>query len=600
MTKRQARALETPPKSPLTRKKIKKIINDWKKKPYNPNNLPGTPGQHLVKANENLKRIAAQYHMSWQKLTRYNWGTSVPRKVNWYLRVCCKCHKRTPDGKNYVFTNSICPSKKKLSEWLWFPPVKQKTPPPTPPTPTPTTRKKKNKINTPTCPHKEDDRCKLDWDEKNNEHPVCEWPNLVEIRDIKLGTGEEEKQRLKSMQHLENVYLSLNRYNIHRRKATGEYEEHPHEKISHLMFGVESASTYDMSGLQSKMKSKSNQAIKGASSGENWTGTEPILKPDVLEGVAEYLREMHEARVLERVVVRGFADKQECNSAGESLALSERRAQWVVDQLTNRFRLLLSKEPGTGSKQAISQTQINMNQQRLKVGFTPVQVVGCGWFFASLADQNCVSSKPHQLVVVEVETRPPGSRAPEESSENQLIMAPHQWHLYEYMDGSKKVLYATGNEHNGLAKGPVTVELMINEALDYVCLIEEITDPSNFSEAQEAVLGEIKKWIREEWKFNFGANIPQMSKFYTDFTEFKDKKGPNSVLGAECANGTPPPWIRKSHHGPADHARILFETTNVPAYVDIMKEKVSQQGAEEELVLPPLVLRFKKGEPPKP
>lgn len=61
--------------------------------------------EHRVQTGETLAGIAAANDMSWRELAEFNWGTSVPREVNRFLRDRVGCWKKTPDGLNYQFTS---------------------------------------------------------------------------------------------------------------------------------------------------------------------------------------------------------------------------------------------------------------------------------------------------------------------------------------------------------------------------------------------------------------------------------------------------------------------------------------------------------------
>jgi hypothetical protein len=65
--------------------------------------------RHRVAAGETLTSVAEDYGTTWQKLARFNFGTTDPRAVNRALRNQVGCRRRSGDGANYVFTDDDDP-----------------------------------------------------------------------------------------------------------------------------------------------------------------------------------------------------------------------------------------------------------------------------------------------------------------------------------------------------------------------------------------------------------------------------------------------------------------------------------------------------------
>jgi len=65
---------------------------------------------HRVKDGENWWSLAKLYNFSdaWS-IIKYNFQTSDPREINWYLREYVGCNVKTPDGKNWRFSSSAWP-----------------------------------------------------------------------------------------------------------------------------------------------------------------------------------------------------------------------------------------------------------------------------------------------------------------------------------------------------------------------------------------------------------------------------------------------------------------------------------------------------------
>ena len=114
------------PKKPYSTKPTPDQYKDWQTAPKDSEKLESKGFRrewHIVRPGENFVRIAAQYDdVDWQRLTRYNWGTDVPREVNWYLEQCCGSFiKPTRDGKNYSFIGSTHPTDPAHARGLWAP-----------------------------------------------------------------------------------------------------------------------------------------------------------------------------------------------------------------------------------------------------------------------------------------------------------------------------------------------------------------------------------------------------------------------------------------------------------------------------------------------
>jgi LysM domain-containing protein len=65
--------------------------------------------EHKVKKGESIDSLAKANGLTWQELSKFNWGTSVPDEINEHLRDEVGCTKRTADGYNYMFDESDDP-----------------------------------------------------------------------------------------------------------------------------------------------------------------------------------------------------------------------------------------------------------------------------------------------------------------------------------------------------------------------------------------------------------------------------------------------------------------------------------------------------------
>ena len=74
--------------------------------------------KYKVKDGDSIKSIADKAGISWQELTKFNWGTDDPDKINQFLRIKVGCLNKSEDGKNYVFSSKDDPGIVYLPEEL--------------------------------------------------------------------------------------------------------------------------------------------------------------------------------------------------------------------------------------------------------------------------------------------------------------------------------------------------------------------------------------------------------------------------------------------------------------------------------------------------
>lgn len=65
--------------------------------------------KHKVQTGESIDSLARGAGMTWQDLSLFNWGTSVPTEINEHLRDEVGCTRKTSDGHNYIFTSEDDP-----------------------------------------------------------------------------------------------------------------------------------------------------------------------------------------------------------------------------------------------------------------------------------------------------------------------------------------------------------------------------------------------------------------------------------------------------------------------------------------------------------
>jgi hypothetical protein len=71
--------------------------------------IPPNSTAYKVKTGDSLKKIAKRVKLTWQELAEYNWKTTFPAEINWYLGNYVGCTAETRDGQNYSFRDSDSP-----------------------------------------------------------------------------------------------------------------------------------------------------------------------------------------------------------------------------------------------------------------------------------------------------------------------------------------------------------------------------------------------------------------------------------------------------------------------------------------------------------
>lgn len=609
----------------------------WEDRPYEYNEPKWFDfkfDKHQVVHEENLKRIAAKYPdlKGWKELTMLNWGTDDPEVVNWYLKKHCECTEETRDKKNYRFWNSIAPSRQKLSEWVWVPvPIEHPKLVPIPVTP-----KTPNKISPPICPHliRGKDQCKLYKKLDGSAQEDCKWPTessskkaLTLESDKSIGEtlleffgfGEKKKQRTTTQ--LAEVYgLYRQEYEISRgyrqtyKSSSGSLEvtkmnflpEDPglaNERVTSLAF-------IKMSELQKKIEEIEESAGGGGLSKkpagkhpkkEQWPSDTPIVNPAQLERIAVELKCMIDEGVLQRLIVRGFTDHNECGGDfTDCVALSKARANWVIDQLIFRFRLLLDKEPDAGSNPVLEKE----HAERISMGFVPAIAVDCGSHYSKRNNPpELAKAKPHRKAILEVEMGE--ARKPKSAAVRPSVARALGWHLYEFEQHGqlKKVLYSVGTRNPGVAANDKAVSFMRDEALAYLDYIERLLIHQGVGQSGVDKISEMKLWVREEWEFSPAMLMsPLTNEYYAIKTVDNMKKHEivvkpvdecvsGSSAGGECA-----PWIAAPSSATVpNHCRFPKTFTPVEFFSATLEEKVAEKP--ESISWGPLIVDFNTDAP---
>lgn len=77
--------------------------------PINKNFIPPNCKKYKVMDGDSWNLIAARNNMDAWDLIRFNFKTSIPEEVNWYLKHYVGCKKKTKDGYNWMFSSAASP-----------------------------------------------------------------------------------------------------------------------------------------------------------------------------------------------------------------------------------------------------------------------------------------------------------------------------------------------------------------------------------------------------------------------------------------------------------------------------------------------------------
>jgi hypothetical protein len=573
--------------------------------------------KHQVGPAENLKRIAAKsaFLIDWKELTLLNWGTDDPEVVNWYLHEHCGCEEETGDRKNYRFSNSIYPARTKLWEFVWVP---EALPPPPPLVRIPIAPKTPNKIAPEICPHlnRGRDTCKIYTDLESGAEEDCDWPvesyarkSLTLESDsgiwewiLSLFGRDRKKPRRTTTQLAETYGIYRVQYDIQPRLlpyAIGL----TNEKVTMLSFAQASEFNKKLGVFNPTKRPGAGSAkfSKSRTREETWPADVPLANPDQMERIATELKCMLDEGVLRRLVAHGFADHNECGgNFWQCMALSKRRADWVIDELRFRFRLPIEREPDANSSPADKQHY----DERIAIGFVPALAVDCGSHYSKHNNPDeLLRTKPHQNVILEVELGEPTTE--ESAPASPSISKAFGWYLYEFSQTGHvhKALFSLGTKNSGFADTEARMTLMVDEALSFLDLVEQILRHEKAPQSSMDNISELKLWVREEWVFTGTRPLPQLSNEYFAVYAHELPSAGKLMPVDECVPGEQSrdmcaPWIAlPSSKVYANHSRVPTVTPVEFTYSSI-EEKIAKQP--ESISWGPLILDFKKNQPAAP
>jgi hypothetical protein len=96
------------------------------KNPLPSNYLPPGGRKYKVSTGESLETIARANGISENELNKFNFATTMPEEINWYLQHRVGCKRETHDHLNWMFTNDASPG------FIYLPPLPPGVTPPPP------------------------------------------------------------------------------------------------------------------------------------------------------------------------------------------------------------------------------------------------------------------------------------------------------------------------------------------------------------------------------------------------------------------------------------------------------------------------------------
>ncbi|MFZ2148953.1 MAG: hypothetical protein WAV28_17215 [Sedimentisphaerales bacterium] len=297
--------------------------DEWARKPWSSDheNTEYIPDWYWAQDGEDLKKIARECDVTAKYLSRFNWGTpenNWEKQANYYLKNYCKCVLL---GKTYVFYGKPCFS------GLWIPVEKGQG---LSRSPTLLARRSPTAVKKNSCRDPNSSQCQVDKSVSCISHDKAEgktvnvdigerWPG---IRDKVIGE-----------------FLEAQSWMMYLRKRSGTWFNGLRWTEETLMLDVQAGLTAEQKEKRiENLKRLPPVSVKTATISWDAKEKKTVPKPWELEAVAEHLRVLREARVIKRLVVRGYACA--AGSFEHNMKLSKARAEWVIDKLKTRFGLL--------------------------------------------------------------------------------------------------------------------------------------------------------------------------------------------------------------------------------------------------------------------
>ncbi|MCC6527986.1 MAG: hypothetical protein IT373_35395 [Polyangiaceae bacterium] len=409
------------------------IFQDWRDRPADPDDLLAKKrrirralviGRELdfVSITEVLNAgVPSAFRITWQELTRFNWGTAEPAEVNWYLWYYLAPYiRRTHDRQNYRFKcdpvdqgvdyqNPALPC-----QFIWIPDYQHARPT----RHIPAEREKTIVIDDVGCAYRVrgGDKC-----QRLPGQPMCHWarvrapmaPDYVQ----NLMVPEEHRNSSASieLQNIAIVGLTVQRWRVWRRApsragdATVVFSPTSNETITRIYIDYRAS---DYKGRDARVGGGSSPMPpqKVAQLPEHaLRGQDGLVD---LAAVAKSVRDLYAIDKLDGLTIRAYEDRSTPRTLQDREAFTNTRARWLFDKLRTDYRLpLVLDDPAQAAETALL----------VKRGFVPVRVFGCGAGDA-LVD---VNDPDHRVALFEYTPKaaaPPGEIAEQEG---------RFWEVYE-------------------------------------------------------------------------------------------------------------------------------------------------------------------------
>jgi hypothetical protein len=452
---------------------------------------------HVIESDLDLEGIAKQYNFStWEKLAKYNWGTDVAAEINWCLHKYCK-HliartklKEDPHYANYYYVKPPTIPVGGQPKGVWVAKVKNR-----PKQVVPLHKGGSNVKDNKVCQYRTANKCDR-VEPSTSGPPVCRspWDTDIDPRFIIPEAPEEGVKKYVQKQSVDQYVLTMIRWRIHRVKpgTQEKLESFEHLTTFDVFYDAESTVREDWRRTGS-VKPSASRSVHGISAvkdidGHRLRGREGR---EQLEIVATSIRDLQDAGLLKRLVIRGYIDREKRKGKEERAAISKRRARWVFDVFRNEFMLPLIDEKDKGGAGSVGETY----QHRLKSGYTPVEIVGCG---AGDSQPGRVSNES-RCVIVDFEKKSKPEReeiepGKEKAKAEQLF---YRWTYYEHeLDGTYRSMLHS-QLSGGLAFSAYSVFKYQEEAIAHLQLIGSMHGDTNAS-AVKHMESVIRSWNNDK------------------------------------------------------------------------------------------------------
>ena len=546
--------------------------------------------------------------LTWQDITRFNWGTAEPEEVNWYLWWYLESFlERTHDHKNYRFTADpgdvgaiIEFHRTHHFQFIWVPVAVR---PPEPRAVAGTRRK--IVVDKEGCGYRKSAKCTRGVRTSATPDVQCSVSTKLTSRSpakpdpnptVTLPGETPDQAVVKELQKIDDVLITVTRTRVYRAMAMKEgctplFSPISFERLTEIVFHYMAHRRVDDSDVaytpsRTPAPAAAFPAHKNHPLG-NYLG---VPGRDELGAVAKSIRDLSTLGLLERITLRGYEDRTTDRSKEDRETFTQERARWVFDALVQEFNLPLRVErPGDKADSTLA-------------GTIPVHIIGCGAGDAKYQRRN----DAHRVVMVDYETRAKPQRPA--IAEEQRIRA---WTLYEiFYHPLKKAAAPTAAElqdRRDVAFRPDSVDpisgtlfhsgpdqAVANDNIDAVHFYREMQPylllffdlvPKKYREAIWQLLKESATWKADNSiavKALFPRKLPKLTpKYWSETGQMTPKvrvaewEGTATYLAQYfsevCASQ---PWLDADENAEPNHKRVLeappFQLSFAPDLAEVV------------------------------